>query len=449
MECMGPIQPTGSTTIGSPTSATVTALLEGAAAGDGVAAGDIPPSYPHAGDEQLPSPTTSAWAMNEEVGERGTAWICNVYIYMRRCVELSCKPACAWTSCDDSAAKPCLRSLPPSLPPPHQPPRGLQLFLDPRGRTWAPHLRSHRIYTDDLAFSARPVCRAVGNAASVATAARASSRQTAYQKRRSSSWAEVDSNDCVAPLIPNADKEAPFSPSPAPAPAAAAAAAAAAGRQRMMFAVLPCSDAAQAIITVQLHGRLRGGGGGVGGGSYSSLSERSESGGGSTGGGSQPRQCRIEADVRGRSVPLSVILPPSPLSRGETTGPPGAAAAAANTLHLELPDNDGGGGGGGSGGGGGGGSVASSTTWECSDSDSSRFKFGGSRRLRNGSRHSPPPPLQTLLAAAAAPPPLGDPVTLLIDLQLSLGGGPGRIRLNAWDDKRLLGRGSVLLLPPG
>ena len=266
----------------------------------------------------------------------------------------------------------------------------------------------------------------------------------------------MGSSDGVPPLSPNAEGEAPSSPStapsnsPAPTAAAAAAAAAAAGRQQMMFAVLPSSDAAQAIITVQLHGRLRGGGGGVGGGSYSSLSERSESGGGSTGGGSQPRQCRIEADVRGRSVPLSVILPPSPLSRGGATGPPGATAAV-NTLHLELPDNDVGGGGGGSGGGGGGGggSVASSTTWECSDSDSGRLKYGGSRKLRNGSRRRTPSPLNTLPAAAAAPPPLGDPVTLLIDLQLSLGGGPGRMRLNAWDGKRLLGRGSVLLLPPG
>ena len=68
-ECMGPTQPTGTATIGSATAIT---LLEGAAAaaGDGEAAGHIPPSYPRAEDEQLPSP--SAWAMNEEVGERDT-----------------------------------------------------------------------------------------------------------------------------------------------------------------------------------------------------------------------------------------------------------------------------------------------------------------------------------------------------------------------------------------
>ena len=71
-ECMGPTQPTGTTTIGSATSATAITLLEGAAAAasDGEAAGHIPPSYPRADDEQLPSP--SAWVMNEEVGERDT-----------------------------------------------------------------------------------------------------------------------------------------------------------------------------------------------------------------------------------------------------------------------------------------------------------------------------------------------------------------------------------------
>ena len=140
-----------------------------------------------------------------------------------------------------------------------------------------------------------------------------------------------------------------------------------------------------------------------------------------------------------RPVPLTVHVLHHPLSFLRSVpltvfDPSGMQSSGGDIMHLGLPDAWGGG-------------SPSGTSSEHTPGGGRRRsleRHGGSRGQRRSVEMPSPPTSPSPVV------PLGAPLLLLIDLQLNTqGGGPGRLRLNAWAGKRLLGQGSVLLLPPG